>query len=125
MIDNDAYSWSEERTKDEISALLPEGWAFHFGHNARGYWEATFVDENDEAVWADSFPASNVLLLNAYGWIALRRTPRKAGTWGPRRELTLREVNAEALRRARDAAPDPEDVVPDELASVYQSKPTK
>lgn len=124
MIENDAYSWSEERTKGEIAALLPDGWEFRFGHNDAGFWEASFVDETGKEVWVDAFPASNVLLLTAYSWIAIRRSPRqRSGMWAPRRERTLAEVNAEALRRAR--VPDPPDVDPDEVASVYQGRRPK
>lgn len=124
MIDNDAYSWTEARTKDEIASLLPEGWKFYFGHNPGGYWESKFTDETGVIVWDDSFPAPNVLLLTAYGWIALRRTPRTTtGAWAPRRDRTLAEVNAEALRRAR--VPDPEDLDPMEVAAVYQGKQPK
>lgn len=123
MIDNDAYSWSEPRVQSEIESLLPEGWKFHFEVHPSGYWVARFLDETGSLVWSDTFPASNVLLLNAYGWIALRKTPRVTGTWGKRRDLTVSEVNADALRRAR--VPDPEDLNPSEVSAVYEGKRSK
>lgn len=118
MVDNDAYSWTEDRIKTEIQSLLPEGWSFQFRYDEIGYWNSKVLEPNGAVAWEDSFPASNVLLLNAYGWLALRRSTRQVGTWGRRRDLTLAEVNADALRKS--SSPDPADVDPSEIASVYK-----
>jgi len=117
MLDNNAHTWSEDRTKEEISLLLPKGWVFRFDRNEIGYWETSFLDETNTSKWSALSLAPNIALFNAYGWIALQRVPRGQGVWGPRRDLTLQGVNAEALRKV--SVPDPEDLDPVEIASVY------
>lgn len=124
MIDVDVATWDDERIRVEIAAILPMGWKFEFGAVNNAYWTAIFTDAEGVVQWEDSFPASNVVLLNAYGWLRLRGT-RPTAVWSRRRELTLAEVNADALRRARAESPDPLDVDPSEVLSVYQSKRSK
>lgn len=124
MIENDAHTWDDERTKAEIAALLPDDWEFLFGWDNEGYWKAAFVDGGGTIVWDDAVPAANILLRNAYAWLALRSSPRRQGpAWVRRRELTLAQVNADALRKAR--VPDPPDVDPQEVEAVYQAKRPK
>jgi hypothetical protein len=124
MIDNDVHLWSEARTKSEIQSLLPDDWEFFFGVHPDGYWIASFVDASKVKVWEDGFPAPNVLLLNAYGWLVMHRiSSSPAAVWAPRKHRTLAEVNADALRRAR--AEDPPDLDPVEVSAVYQGKHAK
>lgn len=123
MTDEMPIGWDVDRTLDEIQALLPPGWAFRFEPHLRGFWVAEFYDKSKALLWEDANPAANLLLFDAYGWIKERVQPRKTpgpgSNWVRRRELTVQQVSAEALQRSR--LPDPPDLDPNEVASVYDS----
>ncbi len=120
MIDQNAHTWDEKRTTVEIESLLPSGWQFQLEEEATGYVSVAFLDSAGVSQWTDHGPSAQLILFNAYGWIVARTTlATNTGPWRRRQELTLKEVNAEALRKAR--VPDPDDLDPDKLQAVYDA----
>lgn len=121
MIDPHAHTWDADRIKLEIESLLPLGWSFTSGEEETSdYFRASFEDAEGATPWEDSGPFAQVILFNAYGWLFARTTlASNTGPWRKRRDLTLVEVNAEVLRKAR--VPDPEDLDPDAIQAVYDA----
>lgn len=120
MLDLNAHTWDEARIKAEIATLLPPELTFFCAVvKGSGYFEAIF-SEGDREVWRGSDPFAQMALLNAYGWLITRVSPPSVhGPWGKRRELTLSQVSADALRKARVA--DPDDLDPEQVQAVYDA----
>jgi len=75
-------------------------------------------DVSGNAVWSNTFWDLRYLLLEAYGWVWLRRSPETTSKpWIPRKkDLTTRDVQRHALQ-----VEDPPDVDPTELETFFNS----
>ncbi len=119
MIPEDAPTWDEPRIRQEIQALLPQGWQFAFGRRRLAY-HGFYRDGDGQVIWEFESPASNLALFEAYAYLALRdrRPSSRRNNWSPRRELTLERVRSDALR----TQPDPPDLDPSEVEAVYRGR---
>jgi hypothetical protein len=117
QIPPDAWTWDRPRLETEIEAALPHGWQMSVETDEDGF-TLCVLSEGEEARWTSTpRPAVLLALFDAYGWLALRGEPDRPSAWVRRREVTLSEVQIDAKRRA--AVPDPSDLDPGELDSVY------
>lgn len=128
-------AWSVGEIQGEIHALLPKGLNFEALPDEGGFWTVSFwrVDEetgDKKVVWVETGPDQRIQLFNAYGWLWSQRRPKPPGhsPWQERRrEVGEDQINRAAARRhlprtspGGRRAPDPEDLDPDEVRSVYE-----
>lgn len=98
----------------EIRTLLQDGESFSIEFDQGWYAE---IRKLDSVVWWGSGFDERLLKLDAYGWLWLRKHPvKRSPQWANRSELTRERVAAKAHE-----AMDPEDLDPQEVASVYEA----
>lgn len=120
-LDIEVTTWDEERIKDEITLRLEPGWVFRFGPSEdRMSWEASIWHEGIE-LWSDDGLTSQLVLLNALGWLENRKYQgHSAGVWVRRSgDLSQQRVHELAYSKTY-GPPDPPHLDPDEIASVVQ-----
>jgi hypothetical protein len=122
----EASSWSEERILEEIAVLIASsfgGRTFLFDKDESGYWFFALLDSSGVEQWREESGAPNLVLLSALGRLDLQRSVSTSpgDPWVRRRELTLREVQADLSRRIQD----PADLDPEVVASVYCEHPSR
>ncbi len=114
--------WSTDQIEAEIREILPSGHRFHTGWDEEHrVWYFRFETETDSGEWVtveeEVAMDQKVALFTAYGWVWLQRAvPDHDSPWVRRQEVTKERVTQ------RVNAPDPEDLVPDEIASVYANR---
>ena len=107
-------SWTLDQIRAQIHQLLPKGWKFDLQQHT-DHWRAFYRTEADVEVWADRHYDQRIMLLNAWGWLWQQRDPKKVHpAWRPKPGRQLIPVVHPASQ-----APDPEDLDPREVASVY------
>jgi hypothetical protein len=119
-------AWSLEEIRGEVKRLLTKGWSFSIvWDQEEQIWFAQIERDPGEdegpdpvVVWSGFGPDEKILLFNVYGWLWLKIQPKPQGAspWVRKRELTTVGVTRKAL-----GIPDPEDVDPEEVLSVYKS----
>lgn len=116
-------AWTADEIQAHIQAALPSTILFSFGLDKDGgVWSVRFdrIEQDGSIVglWSDTGFEHRILLLNAYGWIWNQIAPRPdhASPWIRRREITAEAVTR---RVVFGHVPDPEDLDPDEVDSVY------
>lgn len=114
-------TWSSQEILDQTESLLPEGWDLSMEPHADGYWDVQVRRQDDTPEGAVEFFDSHVdlkiALLNVYGALLARnRRPGATSTWETKQELTKRPVGIKS-----SGIPDPEDLDPNEVESVYQT----
>lgn len=110
-------AWSVEEVRSHLNEAIPEGWKFEQGANEEYLW-ARILREDGVVVWDLIHLDERTLLLGAYCWLSLRSEPktRSNSIWSERRkELTRRGVTQRVV-----SVPDPEDLDPEEIRSVYE-----
>jgi hypothetical protein len=117
-------AWGTDETLAEVYVILPTGWKFNL--NVSGdYPVAEIVDEQGEVKWEDGSSDLKMLLFHAYGWLR-NLLPRSAPhpEWGTRRRDDYRIpcVGKVGLANA-PSVPDPADLDPDEIATMYGIEP--
>jgi hypothetical protein len=117
-------AWTLEEIQAEIYALLPADWKFEF-LDGEGQWHTTFLGADGECLWRMSYMEPRILLFDAYGWLELQVHPRKATNpaWTPNDRWRLVPVGKVGLPGV--SVPDPEDLDPTEIATVYSSRPKR
>jgi hypothetical protein len=115
-------AWSLEEVQAHIDEILPKGWRLEPGEHNGHLW-LNVMRPDDEVGWVVEWDSSHfderALYLNVYGWLLLRKQPPqpRVSPWTPRRgELTQKDIT----RRVLASAPDPEDLDPKEVLSVYE-----
>lgn len=109
-------AWTEEETRAAIHVLLPEGWHFNLLRR-EGMLVAQFLGPDGGEIWARAEPDRKILLLNAYGWLWSRGKSPEHPMWRSRTKLTRVPVHRVGLPGVE--VPDPEDLDPEEVVSVY------
>jgi len=110
-------AWSIDEIVAAIYTLVPREWYFDRWDDDHGLHARVVANETGEVMWDDTHADERLLLFNAYGWLWARNQPKLApdDPWNRRRELTSAAVSRMAMR-----IPDPEDLQPDEIRSVYE-----
>ncbi len=106
--------WSVDDVNAQILGLLPAGWKFDLQTLTDG-WRAAYQAETGAEVWAEEHYELRLLLLSAYGWLYQRRNPARvhpAWVAHPSRPLA-------PVLRTSPGIPDPEDLDPEHIRSVY------
>jgi len=131
-------SWSPEDIRAAIAAELPLGWSF-VPDVVNSWVHAKIVDAEGTVLWEDSSADQRLLYFNAYGWLNLRSSQARHPAWRPRTKevdpserRSPREWPSEAEFKPRAhqggaeaSIPDPEDLDPAEVYSVYQDPHSK
>ena len=112
-------TWSVEDVKDQISGLLPLAWTVENAEDD-GFFICTIKDGQGESKWRRALYNLRLVLLDAYGWLYTRNNVPSNPAWGRRRELTPEQVLGHASHLRSAPGPDPEDLSPDEIRSVYE-----
>lgn len=117
-------TWTPEETLQEIQRLLPEGTAFV--EAVKNGWHILTVQqrggpgEEPKVLWTDNGPDRRLLLLNAFGWLWLRKQKPRHPAWKPRN----------GVRPARPHPvptnfQDPPDLDPKNIRAVYEKWPKR
>ncbi len=109
-------AWSLDEVRAHLRRVLPSGWKFEQGEAEEFLW-AQILDENGGAIWDHVHMDERLLLLDAFCWLYFRPQPKPENSvWSERRaELTRRGV----MQKVLESVPDPEDLNPEEVRSVY------
>lgn len=121
-LDIEVTTWDEERVKDEITLRLDPGWVFKFGPSENQMlWEAIITSEDTE-IWSGEGLTSQLVLLDALGWLENRRYKAlDSSLWVRRRgDLNADRVHEIAYSKSY-GPPDPPHLDPKEIQSVVQS----
>jgi hypothetical protein len=133
----EVMAWSLSEIKDGIRLLLPKDW--RFDHTLRDdMWHEVRIlepvsggpDDNslreDRVVWSDTSPDEKLVLYGAYGFLLARRhRPRPDSPWVRRPNAVRDAFRRKALQRFGakfGTVPDPEDLDPEWIRSVYGSR---
>ena len=111
-------AWSLDEIVGAIYTLVPKPWVFeHWQDDDYVFHARVKVKSSEQSLWEDTHADERLLLFNAYGWLWARNQPKLPpdDPWVRRRELTSSAVSRMAL-----GIPDPEDLQPDEIKSVYE-----
>lgn len=119
-------AWSLDEVRGQLREALPEGWKVERGDDAGHLWLRLLRPEGEgwAVEWDNYHFDERTLLLDAYCWLWLQTQPQptRLSNWGRRQgELTSRGVT----RRVLSSLPDPEDLDPDEILSVYDEAARK
>ena len=108
-------SWDTDEVRSAVVAAMPPGWVFQF--TARCPFRAV-MSCGDQVYWEGFNYEERLILLDAYGYLALRLTSAPTiGPWASRRaELTSSSVQKQVLD-----LPDPGDLDPQELAAAFST----
>ena len=110
-------AWSTDEIRGEVRKLLPSSWKLSLRPDTSGYWRI-WIEEDQKIIWEATETDERRALFEAYGYLWMKQRP-------------LREVDSPWVRRSpmfdpprrsvSDSSPDPEDLDPDEVESVYRS----
>lgn len=117
-------TWSNDEIVQKVRELLPEGWQFKHLLDVDGAFRATIVDvASGLSQWSDEQADERLILLNAYGWLFVRKPTARNPRW-VRGEITV-PVAQQTLPTVITPQPDPEDLDPEEIDAVYSSGKSK
>lgn len=113
-------AWSDRELSAEILNMLPEGWFLKTDAHTDGYWSVSVdraVDSSEPVTeFFESHIDKRIALLNIYGALVARKGRETIDpNWvANRHSLTKHPVSIKS-----SAIPDPEDLDPLEVESVY------
>lgn len=118
-LDVDLHTWTEERLEAEIQELLPVGQMLSCQLSVENRcWEVAFRDPEGLVVWSATNIDRRLALFDAYGVLWASKREHTAGVWSVHARPTKASVQQHVAQRYRD----PEDLDPEEIASVYGVK---
>lgn len=120
MAFDEILTWTNADVRMQIGKLLPEGWTFTCNLDQENhFWVAEVKNEDGEVSWGTFNPDERLALLAVFGhmWSKSHKRPAPGTPWGPRRQELIRRYVTSRVERP----PDPEDLDPEEVASVYES----
>ena len=122
-------AWSPRDIQVELKKLLPEGWVFEHIVSRDGFFRALVVDVSDQkkplVQWEGDNLDERLLLFDAYGWLWMKKHPpekRQRTPWKTRKSELTRKAVTQRVTLGKDPAPDPEDLDPNEVASIYKER---
>jgi len=114
--------WTVDDINTQILTHLPKGWNFDL-QTLPTHWRAAYKDENGVQVWAEEHYALRILLLSAFMWLWQRLNPTPVHpAWNPSAPRQLAPVRHST---AQHTIPDPTDLNPAHIRSVYDSHARK
>jgi hypothetical protein len=113
--------WSIDELREELKALLPKSWQFVIQAERSGFWVVRFEELREsgpEMVWEALEVDERRALFEAYGYLWMKQRPFREldATWVRRRPMMSPPQSS-----VSDSSPDPEDIDPEEVESVYSS----
>lgn len=111
-------SWDVQDVRAAIASDLPEGWKF-IPEVVNGWYFAKYFDDVGRVVWEDQSADQRLLFFNAYGWLHLRNHKPRIPAWKLRTSEVSPATVAGRASHPQIVVPDPEDLDPDEVRSVY------
>lgn len=116
-------AWSAEEIRAEIQGLLPAGWKVASDQDNGGFWYICIERPGEEGSIAEIEEAhadERMALLNVFGRLWLKRLPAvgEESPWRRRQDLSRAGVTAAVSRGS--SIPDPGDLDPNEIATVYE-----
>ncbi len=116
----DISTWSIEEARTQVLNLLPEKWHLSVGCDESGFWTVRVTSPDEEGadvlMWKGEALGELGVLLDAFGYLWLRSQP------GPELDSPWTRKKSRIPSpcfSVSDKAPDPEDLDPGEVASVY------
>ena len=111
--------WDAEAVHGAILADIPADWQFAT-NQTNGWHDAKILDGDGNVCWQETMADQLLLLLSAYSWLHLRNHKTQHPAWKPRtREVRPLETLAGRASHPNIVVPDPEDLDPDEVRTVY------
>lgn len=112
----DKSTWTEGRLQDEIAQLLPKG-TLLVSSLEDTTWVLSLVQElGGSLLWEVEHYDKRLALFEVYGRLWLERES-PSGAWSPRKSRPSLDA---VTRRVLSPEPDPGDLDPTEIASVYE-----
>lgn len=113
----ETLTWTAEDAHERLQAVVPAGWSVERSEEA-GWHRVALLDAAGVEQWAGEHPDPKFIALDALGWLRLRDHRVKNPAWKPREaEVPLfREPGV-----VQSPVPDPPDLDPDEVATVYRT----
>lgn len=108
--------WPPDEIHGAILVALPPECRFELTDEG-GQWRARFFGPDGAVLWWNTYGDPQVLLFDAYGWLWMRRQKPKHPAWKPRTSRTLVPVYGSTAHGP--SVPDPEDLNPAEIDTVY------
>lgn len=115
----DVLAWSNQDVRMEISLLLPAGQNFRCYQDDDLLWRIEILhNEFGTVLWGTVAMDERLALFALYGhlWAKSQKRPPPEQPWGPRRQELIKKYVTQRVERP----PDPEDLDPEEVASVYE-----
>ena len=113
-------SWSFLEVVEEAERLLPQGWTLLAEASSEGYYEVSVNRMSDDGPVTEFYETHvdrRLAALNIYGALLSRKALGSPGpNWTPKAQLTRRLVSLKSA-----GIPEPEDLDPLEVESVYLS----
>jgi len=111
---------------EEVQSSLPEGWVCDY-RMVDGWFKFSLF-EGEKLRWEETNPDPRYLLLNAFGWLLSRGYKSTHPAWSPRThevDPNKTRIHPRTAKQPTISVPDPEDLDPNEIASVYRDRGTK
>lgn len=107
--------WTVDDVNAQILTLLPKGWTFAL-QTEPDHWRAAYKADGDAEVWAETHFELRLLLLSAFAWLWQRHNPSRVHpAWRPTAPPPLVAIRGGGAH----SIPDPEDLNPEHIRSVY------
>lgn len=108
-----------------VQAQLPPGFSLIFDLTPVE-WLARLSGPDQRIVWQASHPDKRILLFDFYGWFLSHTGVRpKHPAWNRSGEVQIAPRHGVKAHQAHTQIPDPEDLDPSEILSVYGIQPRK
>jgi len=109
-------SWSLDEIRLHIQRHLPADHQFFVEEGDFG-WKVRFEAPDGAQLWEQVGFDERVVLLDAFGWLWLRKSPTEQAPGSP--WVRRPDLRQEHVVRPPTTEPDPEDLDPDEVLAVY------
>lgn len=114
-----------EEAEDIIAGALPQDVALHI-FRGRDQWYATLRNPAGDTYWEGASPDRRILLFDAYGHVLQEAGVKpKHPAWRRRGEVQVPLQYGAKSHQSGLHIPDPEDLSPAEILSIYGIQPTK
>ena len=109
-----------EEIQSAIRLSLKPGWQLSMEFLPIGMWAGTLQDADANGLWYEEHVDQRILLFNLYGWLRQAEGPRPSHPlWRRRSEVQIPSQFGRKAYQGDTNIPDPEDLDPAEVASVY------
>ena len=108
-------TWTAKDAYERLKESLPKNWVL--GHKVHEGWhQASILDDEGTQKWAGERADPKILFLDGLGWLSLQAHQVRNPVWRPRtQEVPLHRPPL------KEEVPDPLDLDPSEVESVYKT----